>query len=142
MISFQNQIEISRSTEDVYAYLADLEKVPDWNYAIQRTVKVTPGPIRTGTEYRQIRSLPRPSEEMIRITKLESPELLEVSGTLGSFQARLIYELTPTETGTRLVNKIHLTASGPAQIMARLATGRIRAAVANNLNVLKANLDE
>lgn len=141
MTSFQNQVEISRPIEDVWSYLADLENVPEWNYAIQRTVKITPGPIRTGSEFRQIRNLPRSSEETIRITRLESPDALEVSGTLGPFQARLVYSLAATETGTTLVNRIFLTAGGPARILARLATSRIRRAVARNLKVLKEILE-
>lgn len=142
MTDFQNQVEIGRPIGDVFAYLSDLENVPEWNYAIQQTVKITPGPIRVGTEFRQTRSLPRPSEETIRVARLEPPDALEVSGTLGPFRARLIYELTPTEAGTRLVNPIHLTASGPMRILARLATGRMRRAVAENLNVLKGILEQ
>lgn len=141
MTSLQNQIEISRPIADVWSYLSDLENVPEWNYAIQQTVKITPGPIRAGTEFRQTRNLPRPSEESIRITKLEAPEVVEVSGTLGPFQARLVYSLAATEAGTRLVNRIHLTADGPARILARLATGRMRRAVAENLTVLKEILE-
>lgn len=142
MISFQNQVEISRPIEDVYAYLADLENVPEWNYAIERTMKITPGPIRVGTEFRQTRTLPRPSEEAIRITNLEAPEALEVGGTLGPFQTRLIYSLTTSETGTRLINRVILTTSAPAGILARLATGRIKRAVSKNLMVLKEILEQ
>lgn len=141
MIGFQNQVEINRPIEDVYSYLADLENVPEWNYAIERTVRTTPGPIRAGTEFRQTRTLPRRSEETIRLSRMDPPQMLEVSGTLGVFEARLVYALTRAESGTRLVNEVQLTTTGPARIVARLAKTRIERAVAANLNHLKEILE-
>jgi polyketide cyclase/dehydrase/lipid transport protein len=65
---FENTITIERSLGDVFAYLADFEKVPTWNYAIARTRKLSEGPVGIGTRYRQVRKLPRPSEESFQVT--------------------------------------------------------------------------
>lgn len=48
MISFENQIEIARQVEEVFAYVADLENIPAWNYAIEKTDKVTSGLLGVG----------------------------------------------------------------------------------------------
>ena len=60
MIQFENTTIIHRPIEPVFAYLAELENLPQWNYALSETHKITPGPIGEGTEYRQQRRLPRP----------------------------------------------------------------------------------
>ncbi|HLM22686.1 MAG TPA: hypothetical protein VK390_14325 [Propionibacteriaceae bacterium] len=36
------------SIEDVFAFIADLENVPTWNYAIVETKKTSPGPVGVG----------------------------------------------------------------------------------------------
>jgi uncharacterized membrane protein len=48
MASFENTVTIRRPVEDVFAFLADFENVPAWNYAIVETRKVSPG--RWGSE--------------------------------------------------------------------------------------------
>jgi uncharacterized membrane protein len=37
MASFENIVKIRRPVEDVFAFLADFENVPAWNYAIVET---------------------------------------------------------------------------------------------------------
>ena len=96
MIRFENVIDIARALDEVYAYLADLEHTPEWNWAITSTQKVTPGPVGIGTRYRQTRSVPRPAVEFLEISGLEPGRSVEIAGTLGPFQARLAYELGPS----------------------------------------------
>jgi uncharacterized protein YndB with AHSA1/START domain len=43
MASFENTVTIRRPVEDVFAFLADFENIPKWNYAIVETSKVSPG---------------------------------------------------------------------------------------------------
>jgi Polyketide cyclase / dehydrase and lipid transport len=51
MATFQNTVTIRRAIEDVFAFLADFENVPSWNYAIVETKKTSPGPVGVGTTY-------------------------------------------------------------------------------------------
>jgi uncharacterized membrane protein len=37
MASFENTVTIRRPVEDAFAFLADFENVPQWNYAIVET---------------------------------------------------------------------------------------------------------
>jgi len=43
--TFQNTLTIQRPVDDVFAFLADFENIPAWNYAILETRKVSPGPV-------------------------------------------------------------------------------------------------
>src|SRR6266851_3914653 len=71
METFENTVTIQRPAEQVFAYLANFENVPAWNYAIEKTSKSSPGPVGVGTTYRQLRSVPRRSQEGFQVTIFE-----------------------------------------------------------------------
>jgi carbon monoxide dehydrogenase subunit G len=137
MASFENTVIIRRPVEEALSFLADFENVPRWNYAIVETTKVSPGPVGVGTTYRQIRSVPRRSEEGFEVTAFEPPRRLEVQGQIGPFRARISYLLEPTGSGTRLRNAVDLGSSGLSTIVALPVTSRVKHAVAANLDTLK-----
>ena len=99
MDRFQNTVTIARTTDEVFAFLADLRNIPKWNYAIARTVQTSPGPAGVGATYRQTRTIPRPSEESLQITVFEPPSRLAVQGQIGPFQATTSYLLEPATGG-------------------------------------------
>lgn len=142
MAAFENTVMIRRPIDVVFAFLADLENVPKWNYAIVETKRVSPGPVRVGTTYRQIRSVPTRSEDGFEVTVFEPVDRLEVRGQIGPFTARVRYLLEPTGSGTRLTNVVELGSSGLRGLAARLATSRVKNAVAANLDTLKRILEQ
>lgn len=141
MISFTNTIHIDRPTDDVYAYLSDLEHTPEWNWAITATKKITPGPIAVGTTYQQTRSVPQPATETLEVTSLEPNRRIAIQGTLARFPAQLGYHLQPTGTGTELTNTVNLETHGGLRLLGSALGRRIKRAVADNLNTLKARLE-
>jgi hypothetical protein len=96
MAAFENTVTITRPVEEVFAYLADAENLPQWNYAIEQTRKISPGPVGVGTLYRQTRTLPGRSQEDFEIVVFEPPGQLALDGTFGPFKARASYLLEPT----------------------------------------------
>jgi hypothetical protein len=141
MIQFDNTIDIGLDPDSVYAYLADLEHIPEWNRAIASTRQETPGPVTVGTRYRQVRSVPRPSVETLVVAALLPGRHLEVVGHVGPFEARLSYETRPSEGGTRLTNQVELQTPLPLGPAGTLLGGRIKQEVAANLVVLKRLLE-
>jgi uncharacterized protein YndB with AHSA1/START domain len=87
MGTFENTVTIERPAEDVFAFLADFENLPTWNYAIEETTKTSPGPVGVGTIYRQTRSTPRTSEEGFEVTGFEPISRLEIQGQIGTTDA-------------------------------------------------------
>ena len=61
-MKFVNTITIDRAPGAVFAYLAEFENVPRWNYAIAETRKVTDGPVGVGARYVQLRTIPSRTE--------------------------------------------------------------------------------
>ena len=142
MATFENAVTIRRAVGDVFAFLADFENIPTWNYAIVETNKTSPGPVGVGTTYRQLRSVPSRSEEGFQVAAFEPISRLEVHGDIGPFTATISYLLAPTDHGTRLTNVVDLeSASGPLRLLAPLAASRVKTAVAANLDTLKQLLE-
>ena len=140
-MEFSNTVTIERPIHDVFRFVVDLENVPRWNYAIVETRKTTEGPPAVGTTFRQSRSVPKRSEETLRITGLEPDERLEIQGDIGPFVGKLIYEFEEIDGATRLTNTAELEARGIAKLASPIVSGRVRSAVAENLGVLKELLE-
>jgi hypothetical protein len=141
MISFANTIDIDCEPADVYAYIADLEHTPEWNWAITSTRKVSPGPVAVGSRSRQTRSVPRPAVEMLEVARLDPDRRIDVVGDLASFPAHLTYELSRGPQGTTLTNSVEIDPPAPLGLLGSLFTGRIQASVAENLGVLRTVLE-
>jgi carbon monoxide dehydrogenase subunit G len=141
METFSNSVAIDRPVDEVFAFLSDFENVPKWNYAIAETRKSSPGPVAVGATYVQRRQIPKPSEERFTVTELAPGRRLAVEGTLGSFPAKLRYDLEASGAGTALVNTVELQMTGPLRLLGGIAASRVKAAVAENLDVLKLLLE-
>lgn len=126
----------------MFAYLADFENVPTWNYAIAETRKLSEGPVGVGTRYLQVRTLPRPSEESFEVTEVEPEARLSIEGTFGKLPGRLHYAMEPVAGGTRVTNVVELQPTGVLKLVSGLATSKLRSAVGANLRKLKELLEE
>ena len=138
---FSNTITIDRPASAVFAYLAELENLPRWNYAISEARKLTSGPTRVGSTYLQVRTLPRPSEGTLEVTEFEPDRRLTIQGAFGPLSGQATYVLEPAGDVTNLTNAMDLNAKGALRLVAPLATGRVSAAVAENLTKLKGILE-
>lgn len=141
MMRFANTVIIDRPTATVFAYLAEFENVPRWNYAIGETRKVTAGPVGVGARYLQARTIPEPGEERFEVIEFEPDRRITLRGTFNSFPGELSYTLHPDGNATTLVNEVDLRPPPPLNLLAPLAVGRVRSAVAANLGVLKQILE-
>jgi hypothetical protein len=118
-----------------------MENVPKWNYAIVETRRISDEPVRVGTTYRQVRSLPSRSEETLQVIELDPDRRFAVHGSLGPFEGTLTYEFEEIGGSTRLTNKADLQARGIKRLAASIVSGRVREAVAANLGTLKQLLE-
>ena len=138
---FENTVRIDRPVEDVFAFLADFENIPRWNYAIVETRQTSDGPVGVGATYLQVRSMPSRSEETFEVTEFEPIRRLAIRGGFGPLEGTMTYELEPEDGRTRLTNSAQLEGRGLAKLAAPLASGRIAEAVSENLTTLKRLLE-
>ncbi len=139
MITFDNTLTINRPVEEVFAALTDLPRIPDWNHYVREVVQVTPGPLRPGNVFHQIR---RHDQQRFQILHLDPSRRL-VLETLPGQQPAFRRELTlePDTCGadghatTRLTDRWQLDTGG-ASLAQRLGRLTIRHAVNDNLHKL------
>ncbi|MGH3797762.1 MAG: SRPBCC family protein [Pseudonocardiaceae bacterium] len=140
-ITLTNEIRIRRPASTVFDYLADLQHLPEWNYAIRDTRQLTPGIPGASTTYRQQRILPHPLEERLKIVTHVPDRLLVFDGGLGPFTGRSTYRIDDARGVTTLRNDIELTPSVPLALLGHLASRNMTRAVGDNLRVLKSILE-
>lgn len=141
-MKFTNTITIGRPRPAVFAYLANLENLPQWNYALADTQQLTPGPPGVGTRYRQTRTIPVHAVESLEIIEFTPDQRLTVQGTLNGLPAVLTYVLDATDGATTVTNTVDLHPPRPLNLLAPIALSRIKSAVAANLTALKQLLEQ
>jgi uncharacterized membrane protein len=139
VLEFENTIRIDRPVEEVFAFLSDFENIPKWNYYVLEVRQLSEGSIGVGTTYHQVR---KSDQQDLRIIEFEPGHTVAVK-TLPQSSPDLEMRFTLYEEGitTRVRDEWKLNTGRPA-IFERLAGGRIKSAVAENLAKLKELLEE
>jgi carbon monoxide dehydrogenase subunit G len=139
MLEFENTIRIGRRIDEVFAFLSDFENIPKWNYYVLEVRQLSESPRGTGTTYHQVR---KTDQQDFRIIEFEPDHTVTVKTlpqSSPSFERRFtLYEEGDT---TRVRDEWKLDTGRPA-VLERLARGRIKSAVAENLAKLKELLEE
>jgi uncharacterized membrane protein len=139
VLEFENTIRIEHPIEEVFAFLSDFENTPRWNYYVLEVRQLSENPIGIGTTYHQVR---KTDEQDLHITEFEANRTVAVKTlpqSSPSFERRFtLYEEGNT---TRIRDEWKLDTGRPV-ILERLAGGRVRSAVAENLAKLKELLEE
>ena len=139
MLEFENTIRIDRTVGEVFAFLSDFENIPKWNYYVLEVRQLFDNPIGAGTTYHQVR---KSDEQDFRIIEFQPNHTVAVK-TLPQSSPSFERKFTLYEEGdtTRLKDEWKLDTGRPV-ILERLAGGRVKSAVAENLAKLKELLEE
>jgi uncharacterized membrane protein len=139
VLEFENTIPIERPIDEVFAFLSDFENIPKWNYYVLEVRRLSESPIGIGTTYHQVRMT---DEQDFRIIGFEPNHRVAVKTlpqSSPSFERRFtLYEEGDT---TRIRDQWKLDTGRPA-LLERLARGRVKSAVSENLSKLKELLQE
>jgi uncharacterized protein YndB with AHSA1/START domain len=150
-IRFEQAIDIGRPIEEVFAYLADFTNIPRWNYYVENVRQLTPGQVGVGTTFEQQR---RTDRQRYEVTVHVAPRLLAITTLRGErpafhrhFELEGIGPAAPAgATGvggalaTRVTDRWELDL-GYLLPLQRLAAHQVKAAVGDNLTVLKRLLE-
>jgi uncharacterized membrane protein len=139
MLEFENTIAIDRPIDEIFAFLSDFENIPKWNYYVLEVGQLFESPIGIGTTYHQVR---KTDERDFRIIEFEPDHTVAVK-TLPQSSASFERRFTLYEEGdtTRVRDQWKLDTGRPT-VLERLAHGRVKCAVAENLAKLKELLEE
>ena len=129
-MKIEEQIEIARPPEEVYAVVADLERGPEWQPTLVRV------DVERGTEVRRIAGQER--EATFDVTRNEPPRLFEIVSHASPVRAWATFELQPVGSGTRVSFALVLELGGPLRFAGRMVRGRAEREARENLERLKA----
>jgi carbon monoxide dehydrogenase subunit G len=135
-------IEIARSVEDVFAYLTDVEKLPEWQGSVVSARANGPGPLREGSRIVEERSLlGHEAETELEVTAYEPSRRFALRTLSGPVELAIDHDLEESGDTTRL----HVTASGKPGGLLRFAGRAVEAKARHELHRdferLKANLE-
>jgi uncharacterized membrane protein len=73
MVRIAFPVEIERPVQEVFAYVTDLERLPDWQETTVSVTQETDGPMRAGTRLREVRRGPfgRRVESLVEVSRYE-----------------------------------------------------------------------
>ena len=118
---------VERPREEVFAYLADLEKAPEWVPDLVSVKKVTEGPVGVGTRYEEVvRTGSRMATAELEVTDHDPPRLFAHRGQGGPSHFTGRFELAQDGAGTLVTHHWSVRMSGVFKLMAPLASGWVR----------------
>jgi uncharacterized membrane protein len=136
-------IEIDRSAEDVFTYLADLSRHGEWQDAIQRVTVETEGPTRVGSRAREVRRVPGGTREITyEITEHDPPRRSSFRGLDGPIRPVGTVTVTPIDGGrSRVSLELELVGHGLGKLIAPLARSDAAKRVPRDQQRLKERLE-
>lgn len=121
----ERRARIGTSVEAVFAYLADLDNLPDWQSGVERAELTSGGPIGVGSTAHVVRTLMgQRIEAPLTITAHEPPHRLTIASEVSGVRATVELELSPADgRATDLRFAMEIRAGGMMRFMEPMIAG-------------------
>jgi carbon monoxide dehydrogenase subunit G len=137
MIKVDREILVARPPDVVFDYLADVERFPQWQPAIEWAEQLTPGALAPETRlWLIVRGPTGPTEVTGAIVSLDRPTLLAVRTLSGPATVEAGCALSPEGAGTR----VRFSATIELKGMLRFVEGAVRGMIERELPATLADL--
>ena len=128
MITVEHTVEIDRSIDEVFAYLTDVARLPEWQASVSE-VHVD-GPIEQGTRFRDVREfMGRRAASTLEVTAYKPPSRFALRVAEGPIAYEIDHVLEATGRGTRVT----FSGRGETTRVPRLMRGMVERAVERQL---------
>ena len=139
-----SSIDIDRPPEDVFAYVAELDRHNEWQPAIVSGRKSPDGPTHVGTLNYETRKVPGgPREFVSEVVEFDAPRRIVAVAQNGPVRPRVTVEVAPLDGGarSRFTLSLDLKGHGIGVLFAMLARRSARKVVPEDQKRLKAILE-
>lgn len=100
---FTIEIDIDRSPEVVFGYLAQVADMPNWYSAVEKADKLTSAPVSTGSRFRMSRRLPAgPAVNDVEVTEFVPNSVFTLASLSGPTPFTYRFRLSPQGENTHL----------------------------------------
>jgi len=118
MPSFSLTVDIARSTEDVFAYLTHVSRVPEWQSSAGSAE--VDGEVRKGARIRERRTFMGHGVNVeLEVTGYDPPRRFDLSSRGGPVSYEVHHVLEPSGGGTRLDVEVGIKLSGMMRLAAQ-----------------------
>lgn len=140
MPSFSHSIDVSKPPSEVFPWLLEEDKVPQWTSDLERYD--VDGPLGTGTHVTQKLTLAGGLALAMEITRYNPPSGAATAFETNGVKVESAYVLEPVGGGTRVTQTMEAKASGfTAKMLIPIVQGRLEGKLKADLDRLKTLLE-
>ncbi|TQK20156.1 polyketide cyclase/dehydrase/lipid transport protein [Microbacterium sp. SLBN-154] len=134
MFTVTEVVVIARSRADVFAYLTDAGRRPEWDDTVISEALTSPPPVGVGSTINsRMRVMGREVEFDWRVTEYVPPGRMAIASTRGTFPTSLLFDLADHAAGTRVSATIDGEPSGMLRLVEPMIEDTIRSTLATGL---------
>ncbi len=142
MASFAHSVEVPRPPADVFPWLLDEEKVPQWTGHLTRYERVDGGELGAGSRVRQVLEVSgRTIDVELEVTAYQPPSGAQTRFSTHGIEVVSSYALEAAGAGTRLTQTIEAKPSGlTARMLVPVLQPRLEEKLTQDLERLRETL--
>lgn len=142
MVRLEFAIEIDRPSEDVFNVVANPENDIQWQSAVLAVRKLTPGVIRTGSQYRHtLNILGQSMDAAVEISERQPDTSYVLQCVSGPFSFETRVKLLPTKRSTLMETVIEGRPTGLARVAAVILSRHRSAEIDRDMHTLKRKME-
>ena len=137
-------VDIARTPQEVFDYVSDAARLPDWQPSVERAAAEPPGVAAVGMRGHEVRRVPGGRRTFRwEATEYEPGRRWSIRGIDRPVRAHVTMELAPTGagTGTHIDYRIRFEGQGIGKLIRLLARHGARNEVPTSLALLKQRLE-
>jgi uncharacterized protein YndB with AHSA1/START domain len=121
VIEVEHTLQIARPVDEVFAYLTDIERIPEWQASAEETS--LEGELTEGSRIREVRSMMgRRATSTMEVTEYDPPKRFSLRTVEGPITYAVEHALEAVDGGTRVT----FTGRGETNRVPRLMLGTVR----------------
>jgi uncharacterized protein YndB with AHSA1/START domain len=113
MAKTERSTDIARQPEEVFPYLFEEDKVPQWTTGLEGYERLDSGPLGRGARFRErLEVSGQKVDTELELTAYDAPHSAESRAEIRGIDVISTYALAPTASGTRLTQTVEATGGG------------------------------
>lgn len=142
MSGFKMNEWIARPPQEVFDFVTDSQNAPKIVSSVKSMVKLTEGPVRVGTHFRETRLMNGKEHEAdLEVVEYDLPRRYDVKNITEGFEVVYRYHFQPERNGTQVDLVCDVTASGLKKLMRPLVVAALRREDGGHLQMLKKTME-
>lgn len=119
MIRVELTVQVNRPVAEVFAYVTDPARLAEWQPNVISVTKLTEGPVRPGTRFKEVRRGPfgRSVEAIVEVSACEENRRFDLRIVSGPLPVDGENRFSSSDGGTKIDFAAHAELRGPLRIL-------------------------